>query len=941
MTVSGSSISLARTFDGVTTAFAIPLSFQFIDAADLSLTLIDEDGAETIATIGSAGIALAGDGIAGTAVLTVPLPAQAGYASLRIDRETALKQDALFDANGAWPSKAAERALDRAMLALQEVAGRFARAILVPIGAVTPAGTPAAVAAWLESALLALLPSSFKGDPGGNVEASTAFQSLGGMTVPEGADAISTAEAHAGQLGGGGRYVLDADQTTLSALGDALVSYAAGQGVSTLASTAAVTALERRVRRPDAAGRIFQRDAAAGPVMASQVRLSADDDAGNLQALADLGSLFRRTILIDPRNYVIDEPIFVTHGKAVFTTNRFVGSGWGANPTGYVAAAGEPRIGGTVIVCTDPTKPGLIVQGGRGVLIADLHLTGAAKDDMEDAEIGSPGFAGDDSLAASWDITVAEKRWAPHAAIAFDPLNGDAPATPYPAMGATPGWFNADLYGRIATSRAEMKRISIEGFLVGIAVNPSNNLQQCDFVHGADFLIEYCKWGVSIGNTQARLNSYDQIHFSRVYCGFTNKAHGQQAGTVNAQISHASMANSIMLFDLSMTSGVTFQHPYIETGFKIGRLRQGGSGDHPCKISDCLFNFVGEVDFPRRGVPGYLIDAGPGAVENDTSPLVFEGGFINVTNVVTLATALNEFRGFTIKVATADSAAPDLARALAHNGSWGLLVARWRRPSRDLMKVNSLYNLDTLAVGGRAVADDELRRTSRVTCLPWWLRRATPRLAPDNRQAIELPRDVVEVAASDLTSVSVSGIEVTATGGDWLTQHNGRRGKYRVGPGSLVWVSNQEDGLFLYVAAVNYTTGVFTMKALCGYHDPVNATLTSPVLKSGWAGTTGNLLFFNNRFFTPSRAMIADFTSGSNVAANVRAMDGDTSFFAAGELAVGDFLWIDPEDPAPILPIATFSNDVTGIDFTARTITFRANALVTGTRRLELFVRNG
>jgi hypothetical protein len=933
MTVAAIVPSIAYVETGDTdTLYAVP--FQFKANGDLVVTRTVTGVATNVA-----GFTVTGDGAAAGA--SIQLASGVAGATLTIRRATPRTQALALSFRGDLPAAEVEKQLDRQVMALQEMDGELLRAILAPRGATPPEGTPAAVAAWLEEPLLDLLPDSFKGDPGGNAESVGAFQSLAGVTIDAGTDAISTAEAHAGQLGGGGRYVLDADQTTLSALGDALVSYAAGQGVSTPASTAAVTALERRVRRPDAAGRIFQRDDAAAPLMASQVRLSSDDDAANLQALADFGSLFRKSIMVDPRNYAIDEPIFVTHGKAVFTTNRFVGAGWGMNASGYQAAAGIPRVGGTAIFCTDATKPGLIVQGGRGVLIADLHLEGAAKDGMEDAQIGSPGFAGDDSLASAWDIDVAEKQWAPHAAIAFDPLTGAAPATPYPAMGAAPGWFNADLYGRISTSRAELKRISIEGFLVGIAVNPSNNLQQCDFVHGADLIIEYCKWGVSIGNTQARLNSYDQVHFSRVYCAFTNKAHGTQVGTVNAQISHASLANSIMLFDLSMTSGVTFQHPYIETGFKIGRLRQGGSGDHPLKLSDCLFNFVGEADFPRRGVPGYLVDAGPGAVQNDTSPLVFEGGFINVTEVVTLATALNEFRGLTIKVASADSAAPNLARALAHNGSWGLLAARWRRPSRDLMKVNSLYNLDTLAVAGRAVADDEHRRTSRVTCLPWWLRRATPRLATDNRQAIELPRDVVEVAASTLTGVSVSGIEVTATGGTWITGNSGRTGKYRVGPGSLVWVDNQEDGLFLYVTEVNYSTGVFKMKALCGYHDPVNATLTSPVIKSGWAGATGNLLFFNNRFFTPSRAMIADFTSGSAVAANVRAMDGDTSFFAAGELAVGDFLWIDPEDPAPILPIATFSNDVTAIDFAARTITFRANALVTGTRRLELFVRNG
>lgn len=121
--------------DGSTRAFSV--TWPFFEADDLIVTYITESktevalkrGGDYKVTGGKDGNGMPAVGIVETSAIYEP------GALIRVERQTTISQDEAF-ANGAFPAKRIERALDRAMMALEELAhGREAtEEIRVPAG---------------------------------------------------------------------------------------------------------------------------------------------------------------------------------------------------------------------------------------------------------------------------------------------------------------------------------------------------------------------------------------------------------------------------------------------------------------------------------------------------------------------------------------------------------------------------------------------------------------------------------------------------------------------------------------------------------------------------------------------------------------------------------------------------------------------------------------
>ena len=118
--------------NGVTVDFSV--QFRFKSASDLSVSRIAA-GIETPLTLGVDYTATGGDTDAGG---TLTRTAATNGAQLKIARITAKEQPMEYDANGVFPAKSHEEALDRQMLISQEQGDQLAdtatRAVLVPPG---------------------------------------------------------------------------------------------------------------------------------------------------------------------------------------------------------------------------------------------------------------------------------------------------------------------------------------------------------------------------------------------------------------------------------------------------------------------------------------------------------------------------------------------------------------------------------------------------------------------------------------------------------------------------------------------------------------------------------------------------------------------------------------------------------------------------------------
>lgn len=121
MAVSTGYTALSYAGTGAQTAFVI--TWQFFDAADLVVTLIDSSGVETSQTITTHYSVTGGrdsDGLPATGTLTM-VTAPASGASLRILRSTPRVQSSTWTKSGPFSAKTLEAALDREMLCIQEL----------------------------------------------------------------------------------------------------------------------------------------------------------------------------------------------------------------------------------------------------------------------------------------------------------------------------------------------------------------------------------------------------------------------------------------------------------------------------------------------------------------------------------------------------------------------------------------------------------------------------------------------------------------------------------------------------------------------------------------------------------------------------------------------------------------------------------------------------
>jgi hypothetical protein len=116
--------------NGVTTAFNT--SFVFIASADLTVTLTNTSGVDTVLTLSTHYTVSGGSGASGTVTMITP---PATGEKLTIQRTTPKKQEVDYIENNAFPAASHELALDRLTLITQELDEKVGRSlVLSPTG---------------------------------------------------------------------------------------------------------------------------------------------------------------------------------------------------------------------------------------------------------------------------------------------------------------------------------------------------------------------------------------------------------------------------------------------------------------------------------------------------------------------------------------------------------------------------------------------------------------------------------------------------------------------------------------------------------------------------------------------------------------------------------------------------------------------------------------
>ena len=585
---------------------------------------------------------------------------------------------------------------------------------------------------------------------------------------------------------------------------------------------------------------------------------------------------------------------------------------------------GANNFSGTVITATFNDRPVFAVNGARQDVIKDMTIIGLNANWVYSHSLGSTGGASiNDLLPANWvDNTFpasATSQYAPYCAIAVDPYAGVAPATAYPNV-TFPTWSGITTqYGKQFSTIVDIDNVEMIGFVVGVAVQPSNVNGNGDFVRMSKCRFEANQYAFSVGQAQSRNIVFNKCQFLWNYSIFTTAKFGQMSGNPEVMFLNCDLNGIIYTFDIpnmDLSSMVSIHNMYVESSYSLGRIGGGGSSTATSLFTCCHFS----MDWTARGVPAFLLDcsAGMTGAKFDTctfraNPVatIFQFGgdprsyeFNNCLTYVGIGATLN-----TTKFAT--------------NATAGITVGIMdHKISRFHVKAQQYFNLNTGAAIGERDVSETCYESNRQTCIPIHANRAICQTqGSDPGILLDHPFNAMNKNVSITTTGRVVTFDITATG--YNTNHLQQRGGW---PGDVIIDST--TGVVFFVTGL--TGNVITMQAQNGY--TAAGALLTPL------GTTGIFYAFNSRRYTPSYVTWCTMTAAN---ASLTSVQRDDTYAAYGNdvndgFPVGDFVYSD-NTYDNIIPIASANITVNG---GLGTITCGGNFTYSRTHeRLTKFVR--
>ncbi|SEF14592.1 hypothetical protein SAMN05444161_8988 [Rhizobiales bacterium GAS191] len=619
--------------------------------------------------------------------------------------------------------------------------------------------------------------------------------------------------------------------------------------------------------------------------------------------------------------YRITKSLHCGYGVGGFTTTRIEGPGTDYRGEGF---------NGATILCDFSNAPGVVFQGGRANRWKGVGLRGRNWDWGFNHVLGAvAGASIDDTLVANWLdpglVVEAGGRHTPYAAFAVDPYSGAASSPAYPLV-AYPSFVGSQTqYDKAYSSDTLIEDCYIGGFDTGIVVQPSGADGNGDFTKVRTCLIEYCRWAISVGQTQSRGVHVSDTNFSNVFCIFATDIHGKQEGKFGAPITNCSASECLNILSFGSTSivgPVELINFYSEGGWRIGDVSPTTSDETSIEFRGCQFAFDGQNDV--RGVPAKVMGSA-----NQPVTIKFDGGvFSNFPSVVNLDFAPSDLKldGTLIVPQSTRTLAYQM---FAHNATGGGLIFNMLgslsiRGGQRLKYVP--YNLDTLAAAGAVIIGPrQLSNRSRCSCI--YIEKLVEMSGADGDGVYNSPL-IGLIDKTLITHASVSDKTLTFSMPAGYTAASFQL--YGPSNGDVLWDSSTGSVFFVSDVKGLEVTAVLqnNYKAVGGGH---YSTLTPIPL------TTGYFYVGVSRVYTPDYYLQGDFSTRSLTIANCGRSDGYNAFMTTS-LARNDYLYYDPIRTAILAP----ANGKINAPIVAGSLVVSGypGLTVTG-KRLEIFIRPG
>ena len=593
----------------------------------------------------------------------------------------------------------------------------------------------------------------------------------------------------------------------------------------------------------------------------------------------------------------------------------------------------EAGFSGTAIVATFNDRPAIAVSGARATKVRDLTIVGRNQEWILANNLGAfvvpPKI--NDRAAASWVDPAfpasASSRYAPYCGIAIDPYAGAAPAVAYPPV-AYPRWTGiAAQYGKNYSSDILLENVEISGFVVGVALQPSDADGNGDYLRIKGSSLACCQYGLSIGNSQSREIVIESTNISQCFSGVVTTRHGRRVGKPQIRFQSCDVSYCISILDVPNTSygtGLHLSNVYCEGTYSIGVAGTGGAGVSPVQFTSCEFDFGG---WKFRGVPRSVFSNAGGTTFTSCS---FSGTTPagSAPNVIAFHTPA-ELTRFDNCLVFAGTDAKNYHEKFPANATAGIIVARaFANLSSFTVRNIGRWNLNTGAATGPANLG-ETGESTRNTCLSIYHKRvlAGPAFDLHGVGLNSHPHTINKAVAASistvgrLTTVNLAG----STSEAQLHQGGGDVGDVIV---------DGETGTVFFVKARNGLT--LTLVAQNNY-DAHGELLAKPTL-------AGAFYAQNCRRYTLPYPTFGNTTASSATVTSFARGDGHAAYLddANTGLQTGDWIASIQAGDGMFNVASADGAGISAINTRASTITFKSILNHTqARRRFDIFIRPG
>lgn len=427
--------------------------------------------------------------------------------------------------------------------------------------------------------------------------------------------------------------------------------------------------------------------------------------------------------------------------------------------------------------------------------------------------------------------------------------SGNASQFQAPVLPAYPAWLGSSP-GFGANQSGVLKRhdMIVSGFEYAFAVQPCDYDGNGDWMPNLGFFdIEYCKMGIGVGNSQARLIDAGRCRFRYAHTLMNSTRLGQRAGNLGGHHANIGVAAfAVQLFEFGSLS----TRPVVLTGVEAEAIHMIGTLTGSISTGESLLKIEGTINYRHtaaRGVPRYVL-------KGTTRALIEISGDMDSMDFCAFEPNNVDVSGLTVKRSSNAAAVTKQYHRRALNACRHIGLG----PLSDMTLEglgNQPFDLDLADLGSFGVVGKG-RNTARNITLPTRLRRGFTANGFEWTKGGELVKTQGAGSHADATYDAVTGV-LTFTNVDLTNYDRGMREGYL--PGSIVRI----DGMGFFIFSADLGTKVTKAKIASNYYDAGADNFA--MLKSYTNAALQALSWYYepSGFYSPKIPLFGKFTSGS------------------------------------------------------------------------------